>query len=399
VIGRIGAAAFAAGFGYAALARLGVLLPALRPGPGQAPSDGGHGGSVTFLVPAREEHLTVGRTLRRLLAHTPDGVRVLAVVDVGDPRTVRAAEDADDGSCRLRVVRDTSTGGKGAALTAALPLVDSEVVGVFDADSVVQPGLLGPVARAFADGADVVQVPVRPRWHRAGGWHGTRTLLDYASWTRGRAGTTTSVVRLSGTGVFFRTDLVRAIGGWRPSLTEDFDLALRLTAAGARVTVVDVPRIATDEEVPLSARDLLRQRTRWHQGFLEILSAGAWYRLPTARMRAAAAGPLLVPAGRALAVVGMVLVLVAVLTGGPPPPTVVVVPTAALAVLVLAVDAVVFSRIGPDYGVPVSVDRLVELVLGAVPFYAVSGAASALAVARQLAGRHVWETTAHGRAE
>jgi len=395
--GRLGSAVFLAGFGYAALARLGVLLPALRATPGH---DGDHPApgrlSVTFLVPAREEHLDVGRAVGSMLACRHDDVQVLAVVDTGDQRTVAAAEGAEDGSGRLRVVRDASIGGKGAALIAALPLVDGAVVGVFDADSVVHPDLLAPVAAAFAAGADVVQVPVRPRWGRTGGWHGARTLLDYAAWSRGRAGTTTGVVRLSGTGVFFRTELLRAVGGWRPSLTEDFDLALRLTGIGARVTVVDRPEIATDEQAPRSAHSLLRQRVRWHQGFLEILTAGTWRRLPTAPMRAAALGPLLVPVGRALAATAAVLVAAAVLAGAPAPGAVVVVPAAALAVLVSTIDAAVFARLAPAYGVRPSAGRLAGLVLGAVPFYAVSAAASVLAVGRQLAGRHTWETTAHG---
>lgn len=399
---RLGTAAFTIGFGYAALGRAGVLLPALRSvhkrhsrpvDPGEA-SDG-H--AVTFLVPARQEHSTIGRALRSMLAGQSGDGGVVAVVDIGDPRTITAAESADDGSGRLRVLHDASPGGKGAALTAALAVIDTEVVGVFDADSVVRPGLLEHVRQAFADGADVVQVPVRPCWNRAAAWHGTRTLLDYAAWSSGRAGTTTGVVRLSGTGVFFRTSLVRAVGGWRPSLTEDFDLALRLTAAGARVTVVDRPEIATDEQVPHSAAGLLRQRTRWHQGFLEILATGVWRRLPTTRMRMSEVGPLFVPVGRALAAVAAAPTLAAVMAAGTAP-LILLVP-AGLGCLVLAIDVAVFVRLAPSYGVRPSPAHLAALVLGAVPFYAVSATASAFAVVRQLTGQHDWETTEHAASE
>ncbi|KZB79292.1 glycosyltransferase [Amycolatopsis regifaucium] len=399
---RLGAVAFTIGFGYAALARVGVLLPALRSvhkrhsrpvDPGGAPD--GH--AVTFLVPARQEHSTIGRALRSMLACRPGDGGVVAVVDSDDPRTITAAEGAHDGSGRLRVLHDASPGGKGAALTAALTVIDTEIVGVFDADSVVRPGLLPPVRQAFADGADVVQVPVRPCWNRPAAWHGTRTLLDYAAWSSGRAGTTTGVVRLSGTGVFFRTSLLRAVGGWRPSLTEDFDLALRLTAAGARITVVDRPDLATDEQVPHSASSLLRQRIRWHQGFLEILATGVWWRMPTTRMRMSAVGPLLVPVGRALAAVAAVPTLAAVLAAGSAPLTLLV--PAGLSCLVLAIDVAVFVRLAPSYGVRPSLARLVALVLGAVPFYTVSATASTLAVVRQLTGQHDWETTEHAASE
>lgn len=401
MIGLIGAGTFCLGFGYTALGRLSVLVRALwrsAPRPATAPPDGA-AVSMTFLVPARREHLVIERALRSMLSSPHPPVTVVAVVDDAEPHTLEAAARADDGTGRLLVIPDRSDPpSKGRAMTAALSHVDSDVVGVFDADSVVHPRLLEAVQPWFRAGADVVQVPIRPQWDPTSGWHGLRTFLDYSAWARSMSGLTNGFVRLSGTGVFFRTGLLKSVGGWRPSLTEDFDLGVRLAAVGARVAVVDCPMVATVEEVPHSAGSLLRQRIRWHQGFLEILATGVWTRLPTTRMRLAALGPLLVPVGRVLAVLGGGLLALAWLLGGSRLVEPVLVAAVGVAVIVLTVDCLVFARIGGGYGLAATVRRLATLVLGAVPFYAVSAAASVLAACRELLGRRGWETTDHGSA-
>ena len=394
----IGAVVFCLGFGYSALGRLCVLVPALwRTAPPPAARSNKPPLSVTFLVPARREHLVIERAVRSMLSCEHPRVTVVAVVDDAEPDTLKAAERADDGRGRLLVVADHSRPpSKGRALTAALSLVDSDVVGVFDADSVVAPRLIEAVQPRFHAGADVVQTPVHPQWDRASSWHGLRTLLDYSAWSRTRCGVTRGFVRLSGTGVFFRVALLKRVGGWRPSLTEDFDLGVRLAAIGARVAVVDHPGVATAEDVPHSAGSLLRQRIRWHQGFMEILASGVWIRLPTTRTRLMALGPLLIPPARVLAVLGAALMAITWLLGGTRLVGPVLITAAGAAGLALGVDCLVFRRISGRYGVPTTVRQLATLVWGAVPFYAVSAAASLLAAGREVLGRRTWETTDHG---
>jgi cellulose synthase/poly-beta-1,6-N-acetylglucosamine synthase-like glycosyltransferase len=383
---RLAGTALCVGLRYAAGARVALLLRALRPAPVPAAAQAEDLISMTLLVPARREQPVLGRALRSMLACPYPEVEVMAVVDPTDAATVAAAEAADDGSGRLQVLRDApGRPSKGRALTAALAAVRTEVVGVFDADSVLPPGLPAQVAPLFRSGADVVQVPVRPGWDRGAGWHGVRTLLDFAAWSRANAGASTGFVRLGGTAVFFRTDTLRSVGAWRPSLTEDFDLAVRLAVAGATIVVADLPGVATTEETPHSPGGLLRQRIRWHQGFLEILAAGLWRELPTVRLRLAALGPLLVPVARVLAGLGL---LAADRTARRR--------AAGVAVAVLALDAGVLTRLGPAYGIAVDRRLLGGLVLGAAPFYLVATVASVVAVWRELRGRRDWETTAHG---
>jgi cellulose synthase/poly-beta-1,6-N-acetylglucosamine synthase-like glycosyltransferase len=74
----------------------------------------------------------------------------------------------------------------------------------------------------------------------------------------------------------FRTDLVRAIGGYRSAaIGEDFDLVARLhrhlLEGGADYRIVFVPDPVCWTEVPSDLRSLARQRARWHKGLLDVL--------------------------------------------------------------------------------------------------------------------------------
>src|SRR5260370_4434473 len=75
-----------------------------------------------------------------------------------------------------------------------------------------------------------------------------------------------------GNTVFVRRDLLEQLGGWdERCLTEDADLGMRLSLAQARIRILYDDEYVTREETPLTIRQFVRQRTRWNQGFLQIL--------------------------------------------------------------------------------------------------------------------------------
>lgn len=74
-------------------------------------------------------------------------------------------------------------------------------------------------------------------------------------------------IPLGGTSNFFRTDILREIGGWDPfNVTEDADLGMRLAHHGYRTTIVDS---TTYEEANSKMGNWTRQRSRWMKGFLQ----------------------------------------------------------------------------------------------------------------------------------
>src|SRR5688500_11948332 len=83
--------------------------------------------------------------------------------------------------------------------------------------------------------------------------------------------------------------LIARVGGWDEAcLTEGADIGLRFSALGERIRVVYDPRHVTREETPDSVDAFIRQRTRWNQGFIQVLRKKTWCSLPTAGQRALA---------------------------------------------------------------------------------------------------------------
>lgn len=74
-------------------------------------------------------------------------------------------------------------------------------------------------------------------------------------------------IPLGGTSNIFRTDALRAFGGWDPyNVTEDADLGLRLARRGCRTAILDS---TTFEEANCETANWIRQRSRWMKGYMQ----------------------------------------------------------------------------------------------------------------------------------
>jgi cellulose synthase/poly-beta-1,6-N-acetylglucosamine synthase-like glycosyltransferase len=75
---------------------------------------------------------------------------------------------------------------------------------------------------------------------------------------------------LGGTSNHFRSETLRAVGGWDAyNVTEDADLGIRLARFGYRADVISS---TTYEEAPARFGPWLRQRTRWFKGWMQTWS-------------------------------------------------------------------------------------------------------------------------------
>ncbi|MGZ6793421.1 MAG: glycosyltransferase, partial [Mycobacteriales bacterium] len=204
-------------------------------------------------------------------------------------------------------------------------------------------------------------------------------------------------IPLGGNTVFVRTELLRAVDGWDAScLAEDCELGVRLSALGAWVSVAYEPSLATREETPGSIRALVKQRTRWNQGFLQVLRKGVWKALPTRRQRLLARYTLVTPFLQALTGLLVPLSLVLMLTASTPALVTLVgfVPLF-LVIAAAVIEAVALHEFGRDYDVPVRARDHVLLILGTVPYQWLLAAAAVRAVWRELRDERGWEKTAH----
>jgi len=366
-----------------------------------AEADGACTFSFSLLVPARHEQAVLRHTIGRLLESTHEKYEIIIIVGHDDPGTMRTANRlAARNSDRVGVVVDTNeVKNKPKALNTALPYCQGDIVGIFDAEDQVHPELLKHVDYAFrtAD-ADVVQGGVQLlNYHSS--WYSLRNCMEYFFWFRSRLHlhAQKGFIPLGGNTVFVQTKILRMVGGWDPDcLTEDCDLGVRLSSMGARVVVAYDSLMVTKEESPASLHSLFRQRTRWNQGFLQVLYKKDWHDLLTFRQQMLAfftlATPFLqafagfaIPVGIAIAIFLRVPIVVAMISFLPAIPT----------IGILAFETVGLHDFARQYGLHVRFIHYLKLIIGA-PFYQIILMAAAVrAVWREGTGRRDWELTRH----
>jgi cellulose synthase/poly-beta-1,6-N-acetylglucosamine synthase-like glycosyltransferase len=357
--------------------------------------------SFSLIVPARHEEAVLGATLARLAASDHPAFEILVVVGHDDPATAAVAQRAARRHPGLiRVLMDINPHkNKPKALNTALPACRGDVVGVVDAEDEVHPQLLRHVdARFTGTRAAVVQGGVQLMNYHSN-WYSVRNVLEYYFWFRSRLHFhgRKRFIPLGGNTVFVRTEVLRAVGGWDPDcLAEDCELGVRLSSLGATVAVAYDPTLVTREETPASLRAFLKQRTRWNQGFLQVLRKGEWRRLPTRRQRLLARYTLAMPFLQAF--VGLLIPVSLAATTLAKAPTLAALISFVPLVPVLAVlvtEAVGLGEFCRNYGFRARWRDYLRLVLGTLPYHALLAFAAARAVARELVGNRSWEKTAH----
>jgi GT2 family glycosyltransferase len=198
----------------------------------------------SVLLPVRNAAATVRAAVVSILRQTE---RDLGVVCVDDGSTDRTPEVLDALAARDRRVSVVRGPGEGIAraLNRGLARCDAEIVARMDADDVALPGRLALQREALAADPALAAVGTRvalfPRATvRAG-------MARYAAWLNGLV-TSALVARdllveapLVHPASAIRRAALEAAGGWRDGpFPEDYDLWLRLAAAGGRLA--NVPR-------------------------------------------------------------------------------------------------------------------------------------------------------------
>jgi glycosyltransferase XagB len=356
--------------------------------------------SFSLIVPARHEEAVLADTVRLLLQQEHPHVQVLVVVGDDDPGTAAVAHGLAAEDPRVTVVvTDDVPKNKPKALNRALPYCTGQVTGVFDAEDEVAPALLRHVDACFrSTRAHVVQGGVQLMNYRSS-WWSLRNTLEYFFWFSSRLHfhARNGFIPLGGNTVFVRTDLLRLVGGWDAEcLAEDCELGIRLSVAGARTAVAYTPALATREETPPTLTGLLKQRTRWNQGYLQVLQKGEWQKLPSRSKRMMARYLLAMPFMQAFAGALVPLSLVTMVLVKAPVMFVLfsflpMIPTLAT----LVVELVGLAEFNRMFDLKVRFRDYLKLVVGSVPYQLLLAYAAVRASARELRGQRNWEKTEH----
>ncbi|MFG1929972.1 glycosyltransferase [Mycobacterium sp. NPDC048908] len=360
--------------------------------------------SFSLLLPARHEEEVLGDTIDALARLDHPNYEVIVIIGHDDPETeLVARESAERHAGIVKVVMDHNVPkNKPKALNTALPECRGDIVGVFDAEDEVHPGLLRLVEARFEEsGADVVQAGVQ-LMNVTTNWWSVRNCLEYYFWFRSRLHfhAAKRFIPLGGNTVFTRTDLLRQVHGWDPDcLAEDCEIGVRLSTRGAVVAVAYDPQAVTREETPGSIRALVKQRTRWDQGFLQVLRKGDWRKLPSRRQRWLARYTLAMPMLQAATGALLPLSLASMFLLKVPVPTALVtfLPLAPTLVT-MAVESAALGEFGREFGIRIRPRDHARLLLGTFPYQLLLAVAAVRAVWRQSRGDGGWEKTTHKNA-
>ncbi len=259
-------------------------------------------GRAALLIPTWREESIIAATLAHALAAWPQkDLRIYVGCYCNDPQTVQAVMEGAGCDSRVRLVINDRCGPTTKAdclnrLYAAME-ADEERWGVRyrlvvlqDAEDVVDPAAL-PLLDAAIDLADFVQIPVLPEPQSTSRFVGSHYCEEFAE-SHGKS----LVVRqalgaalpAAGVGCAFARDMLGRIAGASPSgmpfsvesLTEDYELGLRIEAAGGRSCFLrargeDGRLVATRACFPARLELSVRQKARWIHG----ISLQSWDRL------------------------------------------------------------------------------------------------------------------------
>ena len=226
---------------------------------------------VSVLVPAYNEEGYVGRCIDRILdADYPAGKCEILVVDDGS--TDGTFEEAAQRAGPRVTVHSKPNGGKHSALNYGIEHTSGDIVVVVDADSFIEASALTKVVRKFRTSSTIGAVASDVRVvNRRNGVSRLQTLeyiLGINTFRRAFDFFGAIPVVPGCLGAFRREALLEAGGYDGDTLTEDFDVTIKLLRSGwtVRHTAATVWT-----EAPYSWRDLYQQRLRWNRGNVEVI--------------------------------------------------------------------------------------------------------------------------------
>jgi cellulose synthase/poly-beta-1,6-N-acetylglucosamine synthase-like glycosyltransferase/ribosomal protein L40E len=358
----------------------------------------------TVLLPARNEERVIRATVKRIWAanYPRRLLQIIVICHSSDEGTISEVNRAirEIGSKRVRLA--TFSGepiNKPRALNVGFAQARHKVITVFDAEDDVDPDVFNIVNTVMLDEKTaVVQSGVQLMNFRDH-WFAIHNCLEYFFWFKSRLHFHAKVgmIPLGGNTVFMRRSVVKRIGGWDDTcLTEDADIGLRLSTLGQPIRVVYDAKHVTREETPNSLASLVRQRTRWNQGFIHVLRKGSWLELPTWEQRALALYTFTYPLIQAPVTLLWPFAILAGLLLKVPVPIAMVsfLPLYAMLfqLVLMVVGAYMFAR---EYGLRVPLSMPFKTAATFLPYQWVLGFSAARAAYRDLHGEGNWEKTEH----
>ncbi len=363
--------------------------------------------TFSLIVPARDESAVIGTTIETLskLNYPQDLYEVLVMIRADDYATISATNAAitKAKANNIRIIEiDGDAHNKSYSLNIGVKLAKYDIIGIFDAEDEPSREILSKVNDYLLTHKDssAVQAPVHLT-NLTSNWYSTLSAVEYYYWFASVLPylSTKQIVPLGGNTIFIKKEIYKQVGSYDEAcLTEDADLGIRLAAHNIKVGILTDPTIATREEVPPSEIEVIRQRARWDQGYLQVLDKSYWQYLKP-KQRIYALYTLSQPLFRHMSFLNMVFAPLLASLGAIPI-------TLALASIIpgyflllqLGLYLLGVSSLSRLHHIKVGLWQYIVTLLAFVPYQALLTLGTLRALLRLFAGNFSWDKTSHNNA-
>ncbi|HOZ21248.1 MAG TPA: glycosyltransferase [bacterium] len=229
---------------------------------------------ISIMIPARNEEVVIGKTIRTILAldYPPDRLELVIINDGSSDRTAEIISAHARSDPRIRLVNlpaGESGHGKAFALNEGLKHCTHELIAIYDADNTPEPKALRHLALHLQEDPSLAAVIGKFRCvNRQRTWLTRFVNIETIAfqWIL-QAGRyhLSNVAILPGTNYIIKKAVIEQVGGWDDrAITEDSELSMRIYQAGWQIKFM--PLSVTWEQEPETLRVWTRQRTRWVRG-------------------------------------------------------------------------------------------------------------------------------------
>ncbi|MGL4758267.1 MAG: glycosyltransferase [Patescibacteria group bacterium] len=247
--------------------------------------------SFTTLVPAYKEEKVIAQTIDSMnrINYPRDKNQILILLREEDKQTIEIASkkiiELNVDNIKILLVNDSKRC-KPNQLNWGLKISKGEIITVFDAEDEVSPELLNVVNYKFQkEKCDILQNSVQLMDYDSN-WFSLLNVLEYFFWFKSSLSffANQGLMPLGGNSVFIKKTILDKYGGWDENcLTEDADLGIRIGYNDYTISTLYDPALSTKEETPVNLSEFIRQRSRWFQGFVQILMKLDWLKIPSLR--------------------------------------------------------------------------------------------------------------------
>ncbi len=231
--------------------------------------------TITILLPLHKESIDVVSNLFASIAqleYPKNKLDIKTILEHDDHETLNAVKEAmEEINLEIEIVLNRGRKVKPAALNVALKTAKGEIVTVYDAEDAPEIDQLKKVVSCFVLNPDIACIQAKLNYYNSDQNMLTKFFtIEYSSWfdiyLKGwqKIGW---IIPLGGTSNFIKKDVILKLNGWdENNVTEDAELGIRLVRNGYRVEIIDS---TTWEEAVPHINHWIKQRSRWHKGFLQ----------------------------------------------------------------------------------------------------------------------------------